>query len=337
MINIAKSTRRTILCAALCGVLGAAMGTNAAQAETRLRIAGQHAPDHNATLVLKEIERQLEDANVGLKVQLFPAGQLGTGEQVFGDVQKGAIDIAHTFIYSHNDPLLDINSIPYLVSSYDEMKTVFSPGSNFYEVYSGLLEKQGIRLLGIFGEGFIGVGSSKEPKDAKGVGDKGLTIRVWSATVAKETAADLGFKSTTIDWGDVYPALQQGVVDGVIGGTPEANYTNFRDAINFFVPYNTFVENTAYYMSQDTWDKLDEAQQKAVTDIFAAAAARSFETSEATDREYMQKLSDDGINVIALTDEERADIATHIRNKTWPKLEELYGADLLTKLKEDVQ
>ena len=187
-------------------------------ADTRLRIAGQHAADHNATVVLKQIEDELEGAGVGLKVQLFPSGQLGTGEQVFGDVRKGAIDIAHTFIYSHNDSLLEINSIPYLVENYDQMKKVFTPGSNFYRIYSELLAKQGVRLLGIFGEGFIGVGVSKEPQDAKGVGDKGLTIRVWSATVAKETAQDIGFNTTTIDWGDVFPALQQGVVDGAIGG-----------------------------------------------------------------------------------------------------------------------
>ena len=248
-----------------------------AVADTRLRIAGQHAADHNATIILKQIEDGLEAAGVGLIVQLFPSAQLGTGEQVFGDVRKGVIDIAHTFIYSHNDPLLEINSIPYLVENYEQMKKIFTPGSNFYRIYSELLAKQDIKLLGVFGEGFIGVGTSKEPQDVKGIGEKGLTIRVWSGSVAKETAQDIGFNTTTINWGDVFQALQQGMVDGAIGGTPEANYTSFRDAIKYYIPYNGFVENTAYYMSRKSWDKLDDAQRAVVESTFAKAALASFD------------------------------------------------------------
>ena len=329
--------RRRLLQAAVVGLIGAGLLSSQGLAADRLRVAGQHAPDHNATKQLKAIKTQVEAAGVDLKLQLFPSGQLGTGEQVFGDVAKGVIDIGHTFIYSHNDPLLEINTIPYLVSNYDQMRKVFTPGSNFYNTYSSLLEKQGIKLLGIFGEGFIGVGASKKPSDAKGVGAKDITIRVWSAAVAKETATDMGFNTTTIDWGDVFPALQQGVVDGVIGGTPEANYTTFRDAIKYYIPYNPFVENTAYYISLKTWEKLSGDQQKVIADAFGSAALRSFEVSEATDKEFMSKLSEAGIEIIDLSDAERAEIAESIRAKTWPKLEEAFGKDLMDSLKADTQ
>ena len=52
------------------------------------------------------------------------------------------------------------------------VKKIFTPGSNFYRIYSELLAEQDIKLLGVFREGFIGVGTSKEPQDVKGVGDK---------------------------------------------------------------------------------------------------------------------------------------------------------------------
>ena len=82
----------------------------ASAAEEKLRLAGQHPIDHNATLVLKETIAKIESANVGIEIRLFPAGQLGNGEVVFDDVAQGVIDIGHTFIYSHNDPVLEINS-----------------------------------------------------------------------------------------------------------------------------------------------------------------------------------------------------------------------------------
>ncbi len=334
---VQKGRGRGLIKAAMLGLFTIGLVAGGANAETRLKVAGQHAPDHNATKQLNEIKKEVEAAGVGLKLQLFPSGQLGTGEQVFGDVAKGVIDIGHTFIYSHNDPLLEINTIPYLVDSYAQMNKVFTPGSNFYQTYSDLLDKQGVKLLGIFGEGFIGVGASKMPTDATGFGKKDITIRVWSAAVAKETAVDMGFNTTTIDWGDVFPALQQGVVDGVIGGTPEANYTTFLDAIKYYIPYNPFVENTAYYMSKTSWDELNAEQQKVIEDTFGKAAINSFASSEATDVEFMGKLAEAGVEVIALTDEERSAIAAHIRATTWPKLEETFGKDLMDQLKADTQ
>ena len=93
--------------------------------------------------MLQETIKKIEDAGVDIEIRLFPAGQLGNGEQVFGDVAQGVIDVGHTFIYSHNDPVLEINSLPYLVGTYEEMREVYSPGSNFYRIYEASLANQG--------------------------------------------------------------------------------------------------------------------------------------------------------------------------------------------------
>ncbi len=326
-------TRITLLTAAASLLAISQAGT--AMADVRLRIAGQHPVDHYGTTALEQIKDELEAADVGLKVKLFPAGQLGNGEQVFGDVSKGVIDIGHTFVYSHNDPKLEINSIPYLVSNYEQMETVFSPGSTFYTTFEALLDKQGIKLLGIFVEGFIGVATATMPDNATTTGPKGVNIRVWSAEAARNAASDMGFNTTTMNWGDVVPAIQQGTVDGVIGGTAESYYTIMQDAIEYYIPYNAFVENTAYYMSKKTWDKLNDAQRQAVVEAFQRASAASFAKTQALDEEYSKKLSEAGIEVIALSDSERAAIAAQVQTKTWPQLEEKLGRDLLEQLKAD--
>ena len=87
--------------AALVAAVALCAGVFASQAgadEVSLRIAGQHPIDHFGTEALNQIEADIEAANVGLSVKTFPAGQLGYGEQVFGDVAAGAIDIGHTFM-----------------------------------------------------------------------------------------------------------------------------------------------------------------------------------------------------------------------------------------------
>ena len=310
--------------------------TGAMAADVKLRLAGQHPVDHNATKVLKETIAEIEGAGVGVEIKLFPAGQLGNGEVVFDDVAAGVIDIGHTFIYSHKDPVLEINSLPYLVSNYEEMEKVYSAGSAFYGIYDEHIAAQGMKLLGVFAEGFIGVGSTKAPADAGGTGDKELNIRVWSADVGRLTAQAIGFKTTTMNWGDVVPAIQQGVIEGVIGGTAESNYTVFGDSVKYFTPYNAFVENTAFYINQNTWDGLSADQQQVIADAFAKASAKSFALSKSVDAEYIGRLGEKNIEVVGISDAERAALAAHVRETVWPVLEDKLGKALLDSIKADL-
>ena len=331
MSFLSRFAGATVASTILIGSFGAS-----AVAETNLKIAGQHPTDHYGTEVLNQIEAELEGAGVDLSVKLFPAGQLGNGEEVFGDVGRGVIDIGHTFVYSHNDPKLEINSIPYLVSNYDQMEKVFSPGSVFYTTFEELLDKQGVKLLGIFVEGFIGVATKAEPENPTTTGSKGVNIRVWSAEAARSAATTMGFNTTTMGWGDVVPAIQQGTVDGVIGGTAEAYYTVMQDAIKYYIPYNAFVENTAYYMNNEAWNGLNEEQQAAVAAAFQKASAGSFAKTQELDVFYTDQLRDAGITVVDITDEERNAIAAEVQSVTWALLEEKLGKDLLDALKADL-
>lgn len=333
MTNIKKFGVVTAVVALLMG-----LSIAPSSAETKLRLAGQHPIDHQATIIAKKAIKSIEDAGVDLKIQFFPAGQLGFGEQVFEDVARGTIDIGHTFIYSHNDPLLEINQLPYLVGTYDQMRKVYSPGSNFYRIYEGLLAKQGLKLLGVFAEGFIGVGTAKEPQNATTADDKDVQIRVFAMEVGRLTALEMGFRTVTMNWGDVPTAIQQGVVDGVIGGTAESNFTVMGDVVKYFLPYKTFVENTAFYMNQEKWDSLTADQQKAVADAFTAAASSSFDYSERIDAEYLKRLPEEkDIQVISISDAEIAAIAEHVKNTVWPVMEETFGKEVLDQLKADVQ
>ncbi|RTE64516.1 transporter [Amphritea opalescens] len=303
---------------------------------TTLRIATTHAPDQYASEVMQQIKKDLEGAGVDLKVKLHMASQLGSGEQLMGEAVRGSVDIVHAFVYSHKDPILEINSLPYLVSNYDEMEKLYSPGSNFYKLFDQRMDRLGLKLLGMTGEGFVGVMTSAVPDNYRNTDDKGQNIRVWSSQAAKLATQDMGYNTTTIDWGDAFPALQQGVVDGMIGATPEATYATFKEAINYYIPYNAFVESTTYYASKKTWEKkLNAEQRKVVADVFAKAAATFVEWSRENDAANLEKLAAFGVEILPMTDAERRVIAEKIRAVTWPKLEERLGKDVLAEIVAD--
>lgn len=86
LLNVLKAAVVSALLMQACG---------AGAAEVKLRLAGQHPVDHNATIVLKETIARIESAGVGIKIQLSPVGQPRLGEVVFDDVAQGVIDIGH--------------------------------------------------------------------------------------------------------------------------------------------------------------------------------------------------------------------------------------------------
>lgn len=307
-------------------------------ADISLKISGQHATDHPATLALNGIQEAIEGADVGLSARVFPSNQLGDYTLVYEDIIRGNVDIAHLSVPSQLNPNLEANFFPFLVSDYEEMRRIYSPGSCFYEAYGDMQAELGVRLMGIVPEGFIGVALTKPAENLMEAGaDKGVLIRVPPIDTFSTGASAMGFRGTTISYADLYPALQTGVADGWIGGTAALNYTGFRDIVTDFIPYRAYVEATAYVMSEKSWSELNEDQQNAVSEALSKAAMDAVNRAEAEDNEFLAKLTEAGINVHEFSGDSAQAFVDDVRATAWPALEERFGSDLVNCLKSDVE
>lgn len=317
-------------------VLAAALALPAA-ADIQLSISGQHAVDHPATHALNDIAAAIEAADVGLTARVFPSNQLGDYTLVYEDIVRGNVDIAHLSVPSQLDPNLEANFFPFLVSSYEDMRRIYSEGSCFYGAYSDMQAALGVRLMGIYPEGFIGIGLTRPAEHIFEAGvDKGVLIRVPPIDTFSVGAQAMGFRGTTIAYADLYPALQTGVADGWIGGTAGLNYTGFSDVVTEFIPYRAYVEATAYVMSEQTWERLDDAQREVVKAALDAATQAAVERSETEDTEYLAGLEEKGIIVHDFSGEVAEKFIADVRAASWPLLEERFGPELVDCLKSDV-
>lgn len=320
-------------------VLAHLVAGGASAAEMTLKFAGVLPVEHYAHKMMEQIKTDIEAANVGLTVKLFPASQLGTGEELLEDTIRGNIDLVHAFVYAHKDPVLDINSLPFLVSSFDEMVKVYgSKDSAYTQIMDETLDKLNLKLLGNVAEGFIGVVSTKKPDNYATTGPKNINIRVWGSQVANAAVESIGYQTTTMNWAEVFAAIQAGTVDGAICCTAQSTYTVFAqsDVGKYFIPYNAFVEASTYYASKKTWAKLDEKQQAAVQTAVDKAAASFNEWARTNDKTYIQKLRDKGYEVLDLTAEQRGALADHIRAKVWPEVEKSVGKAIIDRLRADM-
>lgn len=304
-----------------------------------LKVAGISAPEYRGTKSLYTIKEVVEKETEGrIVLDIFPASQLGDYTQVFEEIRRGTIEMGLIFLPSQFDLMLEVGSLPFLAETGEGMQEQLSPGSVVYDIIEKSLDKLGVNLLRIYGDGFVGVGLAKEPTNVLKAGmPKDAMIRVAPLAVYKETAEDLGFRTTSIPYADTYSAIQTGVCDGWIGGSSQINYLSFRDVIKFYVPYNCLFDQTAYIVGKKVWDQISEADQKVILKAVNEQADKSFADSKAEDVEFQQKLADFGVKIIPIPDKEMAEIAETIRNTTWAKLEKTYGKETLEKIKKSLK
>ena len=331
--------RKTFFTTAISAFLALGVSSGASAADVTLKFAGVLPVEHYAHKMMEQIKTDIEAANVGVKVKLFPASQLGTGEELLEDTIRGNVDMVHAFVYAHKDPVLDINSLPFLVSSFDEMVKVYgSKNSAYTQIMSETLDKLNLKLLGNVAEGFIGVVSTKKPDNYATTGAKNIHIRVWGSQVAKAATESIGYRTTTMNWAEVFAAIQAGTVDGAICCTAQSTYTVFAqsDVGKYFIPYNAFVEASTYYASKKSWNKLNDEQKATVQAAVDRAAASFNDWARANDATYIGKLKEAGYEVLDLTAAQRGALADHIRAKVWPEVEKTVGKAVIDRLRGDM-
>ena len=318
-------------------VLSGLLATTAFADTVRLKLAGTYPANHFGHEIVENMVKEIEDAGVGIKISYFPAAQLGSGEELVEDAIRGNVDLVQAFIYAQTDPRLEMMNLPGLVTTFDELKSVYAnPESSMNKILAEIMDDLGLVYLGNTGEGLVGIVANKKPNDPNGFGDKGMNIRVWSSEVAKKTTESLGYRTTTMNWAEVLPALQAGVIDGAICCTPEWAYSTFATAGvgKYFIPVNTAIEASSFYASGKSWEKLNQEQRDVIRDAAQKAALAAIDRSWHRNEGFIDKLKEAGWEILEYNTEERAALVAHIQNNVWPDLADMIGQDIMDALTE---
>jgi TRAP-type C4-dicarboxylate transport system substrate-binding protein len=300
-----------------------------------LKFATQHPIEHMAQKAAERIKARVEKETEGrVEIQIYPANQLGDASQIYEEVIRGSIDIAHITVPDQFDSRLGAGFLPYIARDYDQIRKVFATTAFIPTEMAKMHDKLGVKFFSYFGEGFIGVGTVK-PLEAINVPgtEKGHMIRVPGLDVFKFGAEELGFRTTSLPYADTYSALQTGVVDGWLGGPPNLNYLGFRDVIKHFYQYNVNFESTQYVMNKKTFEGIADADRAVVEKAFVDEGQQSFLMAESEDQMYRKKMQEMGIEVVTFSTQELEAMANYVREKAWKRLETNLTPELLNGLK----
>lgn len=168
-------------------------------------------PEHLGLLAFKEyVEERLGDK---YEVEIFPNEILGSAQKAIELTQTGAIDfvVAGTANLETFADVYEIFSMPYLFDSEDVYKTVMEDSDYMEQVYEST-DEAGFRVVTWYNAGtrnFYAKTPIRTPEDLKG-----KKIRVQQSPASVSMVNSFGAAAAPMGFGEVYTAIQQGVIDG---------------------------------------------------------------------------------------------------------------------------
>jgi len=263
-----------------------------------LRLGHGLDPTHPVHRAMESFADEIAEASSGaLRVRIYPSEQLGSERECLELLQIGSLDLTKVSaaVLESFAPSFQVLSLPFL----------FDDQAHRFRVLDGeigedlLAEPTDGRLLGLC---YNNAGSrsfyTRDRPVTTPLDLQGLKIRTQESATAMEMVRAMGGSPTPISWGELYTALQQGVVDGAENNPPSFHLSRHYETARYY----TLDEHTAVpdvlVIGTETWQRLSPGERE----IVKRAAQRSAELQrvlwqEATTR-ALQAVAEAGVEIL---------------------------------------
>jgi len=270
----------------------------AAQAQAMKLTLGHGAapenPRHVASLKFAEVVKAKTGGRI--EVQVAPSAQLGDDAAMVTALRTGALDM------SANSQGAVSAAVPEYAAF--GMPFLFSSAGAAFKLLDGPLGKEladrsaekGLVLLGTWDNGIRQMTNSKRPI-TKVEDLKGLKLRVPPDATLVDIVKALGAEAQQIRFAELYVALQQGVVDGQENPLVNIHASKLYEVQKHLALTNHQFQMTPLLISKRTWDKLSDADKKAVQEAAAEATALQRKLSQEADDKLLAELKSKGVQV----------------------------------------
>lgn len=290
----------TAVALSACGGAAAQPGGSApAQKTTTLRLAFNQTEQHPQYKAAESLGKKLKDATAGrYTIEVYANETLGTQSDVVNNVSDGSVDMMYIggpVMESFNQDFIVFN-LPYMFDSVEAQQAVFSDEAVMGDLKKSIEGPKKITVLSALYSGVRNVYGTKAVRSPEDLA--GMKIRVQQSDSQVAMINDMGGVASPMGQGEVYTALQSGVLDGA-----ENNETVFNalkhDEVAKFYSYTKHLMIPDYLlMSTQTLNAMPEADRKILLDLipetvkeanegFVKFVDESKSRSEATGAEFV--------------------------------------------------
>lgn len=307
-----------VLAKSLTGLLVAALPLSAALAESITLKASHQFPGGKGDVrdeMVQMIAKDVAAANVDLTIKVFPGSSLVKAQDQWKAMQTGQIDMTSLPLdyASGIHPQFGATLMPGLVKNHAHALRINT--SPFMQDIKAIIEQGGVHVLADAWLAGAFAGKDKcilKPEDAAG-----LKVRSAGATFSQMWAG-AGASVVSIPSNEVYNAMQQGVIQGT--DTSTGSFVSFRlyEQVKCITAPG---DNAMWFMyepvliSKKSWDKLNDAQKKALTTASKKAEDYFNVESKKLDDEMVETFKKNNVKVVTMSSAD-AEAWRAVANKT---------------------
>jgi len=318
--------RRTLLAAA---ATVATLGTTlAVQAQALvLKATDTHPAGYPTVAAVESMGKKLEAATNGrIKMQMFPGAVLGQEKETVEQTQLGAIHINRISLGVIGPIVNDVNvfNMPFVFRDVAHMRKVIDGA-----VGDELLQKVSDSPAKLVGLAWMDGGSRSlyTKKPVRTPDDlKGLKVRMMGNPLFVDTMNAMGGNGIAMAYGEVFSALQTGVIDGAENNPPSYFTANhYNTPAKYYAQTNHLIIPEILVMSKVAWDKLSKDDQALVKTLAREAQMEQRGLWDKSVADYSGKLKAAGIQFIDVDQKPFYDATAPVRAK--------YGAQFADLMK----
>ena len=252
-------------------------------------------PVHSAMVYMADRCKEISGGE--LTIEIYPSGQLGSEQQCVELVQIGSLAITKVSAAVMESFTEDykVLGLPYIFRSKEHAFKVLDG-----EIGKELLlstEPYLIRGLCFYDAGSRSFYTIKTPiytpDDLKG-----LKIRVMKSITAMEMVKAQGGSPTPISWGELYTALQSGVVDGAENNPPSFYTSHHYEVCKFYSLNEHTMVPDVLIVSLKVWEKLSDQEKQWLQQAANESVPVERQLWEASTKESLRLVEEAGVTII---------------------------------------
>ena len=314
----------------LVGVLFLAVVAMPGFAEVEIKIGHVLNSDHAWHTNLEGFANDVAEKTDGrVVVKIYPSAQLGNEKDVIEGLTLQTIDggLIGGGSFQSIDPKFGIEALPYAwkdhQAAYDAMD------GEIGEMLFGILEANGIKGLAWWENGFRHITNSKTP--VKVPADmEGMKIRVTPDKMRLDTFNTLGASPMPINFGELYTALQQGVVDAQENPLAIIYSSAFYEVQDYLSLSGHIWGSALLCMNSSVWDSISEEDQAVVEELAMKWGEEERKQIQKQEQDFLNKLEEKGMKI---NEVDKAAFKEAVQ-PVWQDYESVFGKELMDLVKK---
>lgn len=264
-----------------------------------------------------------------ITVEVFPDSQLGSDREIIEQMQSGTVQMNAPFtgVLPSFVKEYEIFDLPYLFTDKDHAYK--ATNGELGELLGDKLKDQGLRVLGFWDGGFKHLTNSKLPIETP-EDVAGLKLRVSQSPLLISQFEALDAAGVSIDFAELYTALQTKTVDGQENPLSNIVSKKFQEVQDYMTLSAHGYMGYVLAISDDFYQDLPEDLQTAINEVSEEVGKWQWEQAALDEEEYMKELNDSDIQITELTDEQKQAFKEAME-EVYDTFKEIDGSDELLK------